>query len=150
MMDFSRSLWKLIKKLKIGKNVLVTGSLSKVEKIEAFVDADVLVYPGILEIFGLVPFEAIMCGTPVIVTDDCGCGEVIKEAKCGYLVKYGDTDDLRGRILNVLNDDIQSNLFVRDGQKFIKDNLSWSYLIEVVKQTYLECISQSNGVKHEL
>ena len=57
---FLDTLMKQIKKLKINDNVIVTGSLSKIEKIEAFVDADVLVYPGIFEIFGLVPFEAIM------------------------------------------------------------------------------------------
>jgi len=147
---FLNILMKQIEKLEIADKVLVTGPLYNNEKSEVFVDADVLVYPGILEIFGLVPFEAIMCGTPVIVTDDCGCGEVIKEAECGYLVKYGNIDDLREKIFKILNDDIQSNLFVRNGQKFIKDNLSWSYLIEIVKQTYLECISQSNGGKHEL
>jgi len=40
------------------------------------------------------PFEALLCGTPVIVTDDCGCGEIIKEAGCGYLVRYGDVTGL--------------------------------------------------------
>jgi glycosyltransferase involved in cell wall biosynthesis len=85
-------------KLHLNENILVTGLLSENEKIEALVDADVLVYPGILEIFGLVPFEAIMCGTPVIVADDCGCGEVIREADCGYLVKYGDIKDLKEKM----------------------------------------------------
>jgi glycosyltransferase involved in cell wall biosynthesis len=147
---FLDTLMKQTKELKIDENVLVTGYISKNEKLEAFVDADVLVYPGFIEIFGLVPLEAIMCGTPVIVADDCGCGEIIKEARCGYLVKYGDIDDLREKMLQTLNDNVQSNLFVRNGQKFVKDNLSWSHIVGDVERTYLECISPSNGVNYAL
>jgi glycosyltransferase involved in cell wall biosynthesis len=138
-----------IKKLKIENNVLITGSRYNTEKIEAFVDADVLVYPGKIEIFWLVPFEALMCGTPVIVTDDCGCGEVIKEAKCGYLVTYGDIEDLRKKMSQILNDNIHANLFIRNGQQYIQDNLSWSCIVGCVERIYLESISQSNGVNYE-
>ena len=92
---FLDTLREQVKKIKIDEKIIITGPLYKKAKMEAFVDADVLVYPEQIEIFGLVPFEAIMCGTPVIVVDDCGCGDMIKEADCGYLVKFGDTKDLR-------------------------------------------------------
>lgn len=36
---------------------------------------------------GLTPLEAILCGTSVIVTEECR--EVVKKANCGYLVKHG-------------------------------------------------------------
>jgi len=147
---FLETIMQQIRKLKIDENVIITGPLYKNEKFEAFVDADVLVYPGQIEIFGLVPFEAIMCGTPVIVADDCGCGEIIKEANCGYLVKYGNIDGLRDRLVEVLNDTVQSNLFVRNGQEFIKNNLSWSHIIGSLERIYMECISLSHGRDHEL
>ena len=50
----------------------------------------VLVYPSRDEIFGLVPLEALLCGTPVIVADDSGCGEVIQTVGGGQLVPVGD------------------------------------------------------------
>ena len=48
------------------------------DRLEALADADVLVYPSQDEIFGLVPLEALLSGTPVIVADDSGCGEVVQ------------------------------------------------------------------------
>ena len=49
------------------------------------------------EIFGLVPFEGLLCGAPTVVSDDCGCGEIIQTAQAGLLVKYGDAAGLAER-----------------------------------------------------
>lgn len=133
-------LMKQIKKLKIDEKVLVTGPLYKNEKIEAFVDADVLLYPGIFEIFGLVPFEAIICGTPVIVSDDCGCGEVIKEANCGYLVKYGDNTGLSTKIDEILNNPDAAKKRVIRGQQYINANLTWDTTILKFEELYEDCL----------
>jgi glycosyltransferase involved in cell wall biosynthesis len=130
----------LIRKLKIGEKVLITGSLTKNEKFEVLVDADVLVYPGIFEIFGLVPFEAIMCETPVIVTDDCGCGEVIKEANCGYLVKFGNITELSTKIDEVLKNSDSAKKMVLHGQRYIKSYLTWNTIIIKFQELYEDCL----------
>ena len=49
------------------------GLLSGRERLEALADADAVAYATEEEIFGLVPLEAILCGTPVVVADDSGC-----------------------------------------------------------------------------
>jgi glycosyltransferase involved in cell wall biosynthesis len=128
-----------VKNLKIDNSVIFTGPLYKNEKWEAFVDADILVYPGILEIFGLVPFEAIMCGTPVIASNDCGCGEIIEEANCGYLVKYGDANQLKDQIIKIIDNPQESSNFVRTGQKYINKNLNWANLIRKFESLYNKC-----------
>jgi len=125
-----------IKKLKINEKILVTGHLYKNEKIEAFVDADVLIYPGRIEIFGLVPFEAIMCGTPVIVADGCGCGEVIREAQCGYLVHYGDIYGLNKTILKVIENPESTKKMVDSGKLYIQENLAWDDVVKQVERLY--------------
>ena len=137
---FLDTLMKQIKKLKINDNVIVTGSLSKIEKIEAFVDADVLVYPGIFEIFGLVPFEAIMYGTPVIVADDCGCGEIIKDVDCGYLVKFGDIPGFSTKMDEILNNPDAAKKKVLHGQQYIKANLTWNSIISKFEELYADCL----------
>src|SRR5205814_9880207 len=37
-----------------------------------------------------VPLEALLCGTPVIVCDDSGCGEIISRVGGGLVVRHGD------------------------------------------------------------
>lgn len=137
---FLESLKDQIERLQISENVIITGALYQTEKLEALVDADVLVYPGPIEIFGLVPFEAIMCGTPVIVSRGCGGGEMIEEAGCGYLVKYGDTDELKERIETLLRDPGEAEAMVRNGQAYIKGHLQWQTLGSTFLKIYEDCI----------
>jgi glycosyltransferase involved in cell wall biosynthesis len=129
-----------VKNFKIDNSVIFTGPLYKNEKWEAFVDADMLIYPGILEIFGLVPFEAIMCGTPVIVTDDCGCGGIMKEEHCGFVVKFGDVNQLKDQIKKIIDNPEESSNFVANGQEYINKNLNWANLIRKFEFVYNRCI----------
>jgi len=124
----------------IQDKIIFTGPLYKNKKIEAFVDADVLVYPGIIEIFGLVPFEAIMCGTPVIVCNDCGCGELIAEAGCGYLVHYGDVAGLSETVKYALEHPEVNKRMVDVGWRFIEEHLAWENVVKRVEEMYESCI----------
>ena len=62
------------------------GLLQGPERLDLLADADVVVYPSEHEIFGLVPFEALLMGTPVVVSDDSGCGEVLQQVGGGLVV----------------------------------------------------------------
>jgi glycosyltransferase involved in cell wall biosynthesis len=124
-MGFRGKVEMIIREKSLQDRVLFTGLLTDNEKLAAYQDADVVVYPAIHEIFGLVPFEAIMCGTPVIVTDDCGCGEIIGSQDIGYLVKYNDISALTDLIGKVICNKDEALEKVRKGRKFIMDNLDW-------------------------
>lgn len=80
-----------------------TGLLSGVARLEALADADVVVYPSAREVFGLVPLEALLCGTPVVVADDSGCGEVISTLEGGQVMPLADEIALAAAITRVLD-----------------------------------------------
>lgn len=124
-MGYKKQVEVIIKGMAIGDRVIFTGLLTGEDKLAAYQDADVLAYPATYEIFGLVPFEAMMCGTPVIVTDDCGCGEIIGSEDIGYLVRYNDISGLRDLITKVICNKDDASGKVRKGRKFIMDNLNW-------------------------
>lgn len=63
---------RLIQELKLSERVILIGPLYDIEKLEAFVDADVCVSPSRYESFGISAAESVACGTPVLVTDKCG------------------------------------------------------------------------------
>jgi glycosyltransferase involved in cell wall biosynthesis len=136
---FVTSLKKQVSDLKIEKRVLFTGPLYESDKLEAYVDADVVVYPSYFEIFGLVPLEAIMCGTPVIVTDNCGCSKYITESECGYLIKYGDAKDLETKIRLIIENNCKFSI-AKKGKKYIQSNLAYYKIAKDLEATYEECI----------
>jgi glycosyltransferase involved in cell wall biosynthesis len=79
-----------------------TGLLTGPARYAALADADVLVYPSYGEVFGLVPLEALQAGTPVIVSNDSGCGEIIDGLGGGMLVPPGNPALLASAIETML------------------------------------------------
>jgi glycosyltransferase involved in cell wall biosynthesis len=137
---------KLVDSYGISDKVKFTGYVDNT--IEAYRDADLLVYPGFFEVFGLVPFEAILCDTPVIVTDDCGCGEWIKALDCGYLVRFGDVRGLTELMKRVLEDPTEIKRKTKTGKGYIEDRLNWRAVARTFEQLYEDCINTNERNVH--
>jgi glycosyltransferase involved in cell wall biosynthesis len=93
-----------VRGLGLERRVCRTGLLTGGERLEALTAANVLVYPSRDEIFGLVPLEALLCGTPVVVCNDSGCGEVIAATGGGLRVPHGNPAALAKAIASILDD----------------------------------------------
>ncbi len=126
----------------LGNQVRFIGPLYNRNKLTAYVDADVLASPGIYEIFGLVPFEALLCGTPVVVTNDCGSGQLINPAHAGYTVPYGDVKKLADTLLHVLENPEEAKQKIMAGQWFIREQLDWEKVTGQLENLYHDCIHQ--------
>jgi len=92
----------LARSLEIERRTIFAGLLQGAERLEALADADVVVYPSEHEIFGLVPVEALLAGTPVIVSDDSGSGEVVAATGGGQVIPVGDAHALARAIEQTL------------------------------------------------
>ena len=117
-----------------GEGIHFVGLLRGEERLALLADTDVLVYPSADEVFGLVPFEGLLCGAPVVVADDCGCGELIAEAGAGLLVRYGDASGLRARIRTLIEDKAAGEAMVARGRKYVNEHLSF----EPVAQRHID------------
>ncbi len=95
---------RLVRRLGLEARVVRTGLLRDIERLDALHAADVVVYPSRDEIFGLVPLEALLCGTSVVVCGDSGCGEILGRVGGGLIVAYGMPSELSEAIAAILCD----------------------------------------------
>jgi glycogen synthase len=84
----------------LASSFLFTGFLSGADIARAYAMADVFVMPSVSEPFGLVPVEAMLRGTPVIVSRQSGVSEVIRHC---LKVDFWDSEDLADKIVAVLD-----------------------------------------------
>lgn len=126
-----------------GEGVVFTGLLEGADRLSLLVDADVLVYASSDEIFGLVPFEGLMCGTPAVVGGDCGCGELIQEAGAGLLVRHSDVEGLVRRIQTLLEDAEAREAMVRRGRRYVTEKLSFDTLATRHVSLYKEVVAEA-------
>jgi glycosyltransferase involved in cell wall biosynthesis len=135
----------LIEKLGIREKLIYAGFLGGQDKLEALVDADVLVQPSRYEQGTRVPFEAILCNVPVIVTKGMGPGEVIAESDSGYLVEHGNVEQLKGLIQYVLDNPAAALVKTRNGQEYLVKHHSLQKGMENYVDLYRKL--QGTGVK---
>ncbi len=93
-----RGLERLARSLRIESRVSFPGLLEGKRRLSALRDADVVVNPAVDEVFGLVPVEAVLCGTPVVVADDCGAPEIFAAIGLARVIRAADPDALAGAI----------------------------------------------------
>jgi glycosyltransferase involved in cell wall biosynthesis len=72
------------------------------ELADFYAACDVLVLPSRTECFGLVQVEAMLCGTPVVVSDIPGAREPVRVSGMGRVVRERDTLALAQAIAEVV------------------------------------------------
>jgi glycosyltransferase involved in cell wall biosynthesis len=127
---------ELVRRWSLEGRVVLTGFLTLPEKLSVFIDSDVVVYPSAFEIFGLVPFEALLCGRPVVVANDSGCGELVERARAGLTVPVGDAGALRDAIARALRGGPEIAEITNRGRKFVLNNLSWRNVSREMETAY--------------
>jgi glycosyltransferase involved in cell wall biosynthesis len=124
----------LARKLRVGKDVVFPGPLYEGEKLEAYVDADVFVLPSRYESFGNVVLEALACGTPVIVTNNCGVSEWIGP-NVGFVIGY-DQMELCKALKAILQNEQLAKRFGDNGKKLINKEFGWDKGILQLEELY--------------
>src|SRR5262245_11533643 len=104
-MGARRSVERLVRHLGLRGRVVFTGLLSGRARLDALSGATGVVDPSRDEMFGLVPLESLLSGTPVVVCNDSGCGEVISSIGGGQTIPHGDVGRLAAAIEGVLADE---------------------------------------------
>jgi glycosyltransferase involved in cell wall biosynthesis len=135
----------LAAQLGIRERTIFPGPLYGRAKLAALVDADVVVYAPKYEIFGLVPFEAWLCGTLVVASEAGGLGEFIRESGGGYLVPYGDSQALARGISRALGRPNEAVQMVKAGQAFIRERLDWKLIVPELEAVYGEAMNGAPG-----
>jgi glycosyltransferase involved in cell wall biosynthesis len=123
----------LIEEFGLGERVTLAGPLYGREKLEALVDADVVVLPSRHESFGNAAAESIACGTPVLVTDQCGIARLV-EGKAGLVVPY-DVEALHKGMQRLLEDEALSAQ-LRAGCAEVAEGLSWEGPVAAMESLY--------------
>jgi len=137
-MGYQRNLERKATRQGVAHRVHFTGLVTGEMKVAAYREALFTVYTGRDEIFGLVPWESMLCGTPVIVADDSGCGEWVETAEAGHIVPYGDPEAI-AQIINTRDYD-RDQAMVQRGIIFCRERLDWSGIAREMVQYYREVI----------
>ena len=138
-LSYLRELKQLSAKLGVEQAVKFTGPLYGDDKWAAYRDADVFVLPSQHENFGNTAAESAACGTPVIVTDQCGVAPFIA-GRAGEVIPH-DATALEAALASLLaKPDLRDSY--REGCAAVTRDLSWNEPVAEMEQLYQRCIAE--------
>lgn len=115
---------------------IFTGFLRGVERDQIFQSADLFVMPSVSEPFGITALEAVVNGTPVLVSKQSGVSEVLKNA---LKTDFWDTDEMANKIVAVLkHKSLKKDLRLESGKE--ARYLTWSRAADEVIGIYNELL----------
>jgi glycosyltransferase involved in cell wall biosynthesis len=97
---------------------------------------DLLLLPSRYDGWGAVVNEALMCGVPVICSDNCGAAELLRESWRGSTFKMGSAEDLRKVLLEWMEKGKrtkESSERIREWSTAIEGPPLARYLVDIVK-----------------
>lgn len=140
---YKSQLEQLISTLNMGDKVLFTGFLSGDDKLSALVDADVVVQTSRHEQGAWAPFEAILCGTPIIVTEHTGAGEDVKEIDAGYLAEFGNRKALAELISRILENPAEARAKAQKAAQYLREYRSLDRKVADYEKVYAQCVEET-------
>jgi len=120
--------------------VTLRGVLDHRALAEAYAAASLVVHPAVGEAFGLVPFEAALCGTAAVVAGGHGCGEWFARAG-GCVVPADEPLALAREAERRLSDPALAAAEAKAVAAFARANLTWERAAGLVEDLYRRVVA---------
>ncbi len=98
------NLRRLIDRLDLRGRVILTGGVSHIKLPDLYGGAKIVIFTSENEPFGMVPVEALACGTPVIASNSGGVRETVRHGYNGILLDPMTPETLRNALNGLLED----------------------------------------------
>lgn len=109
-----------------GSKTTFTGFLHGAELAQAYASSDGFVFPSVTETLGLVLFEAMASGLPIMAADSPPSREVLENGEAGVLFNGRDTNGILRAMDQIFRDTEMQMRITKRGRE-IADGLDWRH-----------------------
>jgi glycosyltransferase involved in cell wall biosynthesis len=128
-----------VRKLKM-KKVNLLGNISEERKRRLYEESKVIVFPTFNEPLGVIPMEAMACGTPVVAFNSGGCKETIVHGKTGLLA--GNKEEFIKDVFTLLYDHELNVEMGKEGRKRVIELFSVQQMVNKAEEIYGELLNK--------
>jgi glycosyltransferase involved in cell wall biosynthesis len=126
----------LARSLKLEHHFVFTGLVPPGEVASLVGIMDALVHLSLREGLPRALPQALAAAKPVIAYDCDGAREVCLENETGFLLRPGDLEGLKNRLLQLANNPALGEKFGRHGQNFVRQNFSAEGMVDGIYSLY--------------
>ncbi|HXI71308.1 MAG TPA: glycosyltransferase family 4 protein [Verrucomicrobiae bacterium] len=136
----------LARSLKLERHFVFTGLVPPDEVPSLVGIMDALVHLSLREGLPRALPQALAAAKPVIACDCDGAREVCLDNQTGFLIRPGDLEGLKNRLLQIANDSALREKLGRHGQNFVRQNFSVAGMVDGIYALYQK-LAAERGLK---
>ncbi|MEU0221433.1 glycosyltransferase [Streptomyces sp. NPDC006265] len=141
----ARRLLRLAEEQGVADRVRLLGAVDPRRMPALMAGADLVLCTPVYEPFGIVPLEAMACGTPVVATAVGGHRDTVADGRTGRLVPPDDTPAIAHAVRHLLGHERSRNRFGVAGRERVLARYTWRRVADGVEQVY-----RQTALGHEL
>tara|TARA_B110001454_G_scaffold81590_1_gene78591 strand:- start:2209 stop:3387 length:1179 start_codon:yes stop_codon:yes gene_type:complete len=131
-----QSLQELTKKLDIYENVTFVGFVTQEQKVKLLSESNALLFPSIIEGFGLVMLEAFQQNKPVLTSNIPPMSDIIQNKKTGFLINPNNEKDWAEKIISLIKEPEISDKMGNEGNHILKTKYNQELFYERIIKMY--------------
>ena len=145
--DFLESdLNKIIRKKSLKEYVEYVGPKYGEEKYKIFENTDVLIFPTLDDILGIVNLEAMQFGIPIIATKEGAIPEVIDDGVTGFLVDKNSPDQIAKKVEILIKNPKLCESMGKAGRKKYEKKYTYDIFEKNMKKVFDEVIRSTTDI----
>lgn len=133
---------RLVEEKKLTPRVSFLGRVSEEELVRAYREHHVFVFANDPQTWGLAVFEAMACGTPVVVSRGAGAHEVLQDRENALLVRPREPREIADTVENLVGDPALYSILSRKGRVFVEQNLGWDKYADAMEALFMTTIGK--------
>lgn len=127
--------------------VRFTGPLPYEELHRYYREADVFVFPSLMEAFGMPLAEALAAGVPAVASRTGGIVDIVKDGETGLLVDPGDAGALAEATNRVLDDVRLRAALSETGRTTAREMFDWETITEAMDGNLRSLVAQDEATR---
>jgi glycosyltransferase involved in cell wall biosynthesis len=124
----------------IKENIIFTGTISHIDKLRLLFASSFVVFPSLIEGFGIAIIEAFACFKPVIVSNVRPLSDIVRDGQTGYVTSPFDIREWAENMLDLFNNvNTRKQMGMNSYHEFIK-NYQLEDVVAAMEQLYKTCL----------
>ena len=141
---YKKSLQKIAKKLNINDRISFTGYVTSKQKSKILAESNALLFPSIIEGFGIVMLESFQQKRPVIVSDIPPMSDIVENNTTGLIVDPYDEKKWADAITRFIKNPSESEMMGKNGNNTLKTKYSEKIMYEKLINMYESVLSKKS------
>ena len=129
-----------------GVRLTLRKGVSLDELVRLYNSAALIGYAPILEPFGLVPLEAMACGTPVVAVREGGVRESVADGRTGFLVDR-DPALFAAAVQTLLEDRALAAQLGRQAREYVTEKWTWERAVQEIEAHLFDVLDRKASLE---